>query len=131
MSEIVHLEDDGESFLKKVESLSGQVLTLCEQCGICSTSCPMVEEMDLTPAGIIRAVQLGDRSVLKSKAIWVCASCFSCTVRCPRGIDLAKVTEALRELTLRKKVDYLDLADARDEDYPAIALVSAVRKFTG
>ena len=37
----------------------------------------------------------------------------------------------LRELTLRKKVDYLDLADARDEDYPAIALVSAVRKFTG
>ncbi len=131
MSEIVHLEDDGESFLKKVESLSGQVLTLCEQCGICSTSCPMVEEMDLTPAGIIRAVQIGDRSVLKSKAIWVCASCFSCTVRCPRGIDLAKVTEALRELTLRKKVDHIDLADARDEDYPAIALVSAVRKFTG
>ncbi|HDH10036.1 MAG TPA: 4Fe-4S dicluster domain-containing protein [Chloroflexi bacterium] len=131
MSEIVHLEDDGESFLKKVESLSGQVLTLCEQCGICSTSCPMVEEMDFTPAGIVRAVQIGDRSVLKSKAIWVCASCFSCTVRCPRGIDLAKVTEALRELTLRKKVDYLDLADARDEDYPAIALVSAVRKFTG
>jgi len=131
MSEIVHLEVDGESFLKKVESLSGQVLTLCEQCGICSTSCPMVEEMDFTPAGIVRAVQIGDRSVLKSKAIWVCASCFSCTVRCPRGIDLAKVTEALRELTLRKKVDYLDLADARDEDYPAIALVSAVRKFTG
>jgi len=131
MSEIVHLEDDGESFLKKVESLSGQVLTLCEQCGICSTSCPMVEEMDLTPAGIIRAVQIGDRSVLKSKAIWVCASCFSCTVRCPRGIDLAKVTEALRELTLRKKVDHLDLAESRDEDYPAIALVSAVRKFTG
>jgi heterodisulfide reductase subunit C len=130
MSEIVRVEDDGE-FLLKVESLSGQVLTLCEQCGICSTSCPMVEEMDLTPAGIIRAVQIGDRSVLKSKAIWVCASCFSCTVRCPRGIDLAKVTEALRELTLRKRADHIDLAEVRDEDYPAIALVSAARKFTG
>ncbi len=131
MSEIVRLEDEGEAFLTKVEILSGQKLTLCEQCGICSTSCPMVEEMDITPAAIIRAVQIGDRSVIESEAIWVCASCFSCTVRCPRGIDLAKVTEALRQFTLRKNVNYIDLREARGEEYPTIALVSAVRKFTG
>ncbi len=131
MSEITRLDEEGEAFLTKVEILSGQKLTLCEQCGICSTSCPMVEEMDITPAAIIRAVQIGDRSVTESKAIWVCASCFSCTVRCPRGIDLAKVTEALRQFTLRRDVNYIDLREAQGEEYPTIALVSAARKFTG
>ncbi|HDI11902.1 MAG TPA: heterodisulfide reductase [Candidatus Acetothermia bacterium] len=131
MSEITRLDEEGEAFLTKVEILSGQKLTLCEQCGICSTSCPMVEEMDITPAAIIRAVQIGDRSVTECKAIWVCASCFSCTVRCPRGIDLAKVTEALRQFTLRRDVNYIDLREAQGEEYPTIALVSAARKFTG
>lgn len=86
--------------------------------------------MDVSPAGIMRAVQLGDEKILDSKAIWYCASCFTCTVRCPRGIDLAKVTEALRQMTLRKNVDHINI-EKIEEDLPAIAVVSALRKFTG
>ncbi len=133
MTEIMQVKEKNVKLHKKIEELSGEIVTLCEQCGICTTSCPMADEMDITPAGIMRLSQIGDEEVLKSKAIWICASCFTCTVRCPRGIDLAKVTEALRQITLRKNIDYIDFNDIKDElsQLPAIAVVSALRKFTG
>jgi len=127
---VIHIGKKNNELLKKTEELSGEKVTMCEQCGICTTSCPMAEEMDVSPAGIMRAVQLGDEKILDSKAIWYCASCFTCTVRCPRGIDLAKVTEALRQMTLRKNVDHINI-EKIEEDLPAIAVVSALRKFTG
>ena len=130
-----HIEEEENELLKKVQEISGEVVTLCEQCGICTTSCPMADEMDITPAGIMQAVKIGDKKVLESKAIWLCASCFTCTVRCPRGIDLAKVTEALRQIRLRKNEDHIDLKkvkeEEKEEDLPPIALVSSLRKFTG
>ena len=52
--------------------------------------------MDLNPNQVLRAVQLGDDSVLESKTIWVCASCQTCTTRCPQGIDVAAIMDALR-----------------------------------
>ncbi|HET6478072.1 MAG TPA: hypothetical protein VFF92_03230, partial [Dehalococcoidales bacterium] len=61
------------------------------------------------------------------------ASCFTCTVRCPRGVDLGKVMEAIRLITLRKNVDYVGVSDIpRDTigELPQIALVSSFRKHT-
>ena len=57
-------------FLKKVEELSGEVITQCDQCGTCSGSCPMVTEMDITPSQMMRMVQLGESEVMESKAMW-------------------------------------------------------------
>jgi len=132
MSEVIHLKERNKKLFEKIEEISGEKVTLCEQCGICTTSCPMADEMDITPAGIMRYSQMGDETVLDSEAIWICASCFTCTVRCPRGIDLAKVTEALRELNLRKNIDRIDVnhLDEELDELPAIAVVSALRKFT-
>lgn len=134
MTRVVILGDENEAFTRKVNEMTNDMITLCEQCGICSTSCPVAEDMDLPPSEIMRLVQLGDRYVLETKAIWVCASCFTCTVRCPRGVDLAKVNEALRQIKLRRNENYLDIdhLDPEEvEDLPAIALVSAMRKYTG
>ncbi len=128
------LNDNSEAFTKKVNEMTNDMITLCEQCGICSTSCPVAEDMDIPPSEIMRLVQLGDEYVLETKAIWVCASCYTCTVRCPRGVDLSKVTEALRQINLRTNVNYLDIdnLDSEEvEELPAIALVSAMRKYTG
>ncbi len=128
------LNDNSEAFTKKVNEMTNDMITLCEQCGICSTSCPVAEDMDIPPSEIMRLVQLGDEYVLETKAIWVCASCYTCTVRCPRGVDLSKVTEALRQINLRTNVNYLDIdnLDPKEvEELPAIALVSAMRKYTG
>lgn len=90
--------------------------------------------MDLKPSQIMRLVQLGlEEDIANSKTIWLCASCLTCSVRCPRGVDICKVMEALRLITLRKNIDYLELAKVPAEaitELPQIALVSCFRKHT-
>ena len=120
-------------FLNKINELSGETITLCDQCGTCSGSCPMVSEMDITPSQMMRMVQLGQMEVMDTKAMWICASCFACTVRCPRGLDLAKVAEALRQVKLREAIDHIDIKKIPEDEIrrlPQIALVSSFRKFT-
>lgn len=64
---------------------------------------------------------------------WKCASCHACTVKCPRGIDIAKVMEALRQEVLRKSEDKIILSEIPKEDIkemPQIAMVAGFRKLT-
>jgi len=134
MARKIVITSENVAFLKKISELSDQVITRCDQCGTCSGSCPMVEEMDITPAQIMRMVQLGQKEVMDTKAMWICASCFACTVRCPRGLDVSKVAEALRQVKLRQAIDYIDVNGIPDEEMerlPQIAIVSSFRKFTG
>lgn len=93
----------------------------------------MSNEMDYLPSKIIRMAQLGLEDALETKTIWVCSTCFNCEVRCPRGIDIANVMEALRQLMLRQKYDRVSLDELTPEelrDLPQIALVSNMRKLT-
>jgi heterodisulfide reductase subunit C len=130
----LELSHKNEAFLKKIEELSGETITRCDQCGVCSGSCPMVSEMDITPSQMMKMVQIGESEVMESKAMWLCASCFACTVRCPRGLDLSKVAEALRQTKLRKAIDYIDIRKFSEDEMqrlPQIALISGLIKFTG
>ena len=131
---LIPITEKNLEFLKKIEELSGEVITQCEQCGTCSGSCPMVLEMDITPSQMMRMIQLGESEVMNSKAMWLCASCFTCTVRCPRGLDLSKVAEALRQVKLRQAIDHIDIKKFPKDEIkrlPQIALISGMRKFTG
>ena len=123
-----------DEFVLKIQELSGQNLLACYQCGKCSAGCPAVSDMDILPNQIIRFAQLGLKDeLLKSKAIWICASCMTCNARCPKGINIAEVIEALRQFLLRKREDHVDvekLSDKEKEDVPPIALISNFRKFT-
>ncbi|MFQ6109480.1 MAG: 4Fe-4S dicluster domain-containing protein [Candidatus Aminicenantales bacterium] len=123
-----------DSFVIKVQEMSGQNLLACYQCGKCSAGCPAVSQMDILPNQIIRYAQLGLKDdLLKSKAIWICASCMTCNARCPKGINIAEVIEALRQILLRKRMDHVKvekLTDEERESVPPIALISNFRKFT-
>jgi heterodisulfide reductase subunit C len=125
----------GSDFVRKVKKISGQNLQLCYQCGMCSGSCPMVAKMDLSPRQIIELARLGlEEEIASSRTVWTCASCFACTVNCPRGFDISKLMEAIRLLTLRKNVDYVRPEGIPREErieLPQIAMVSGLRKFTG
>lgn len=125
---------ENASFKAKVEELSGEKIDLCFQCGACSSGCPLTEEMDLLPSTVIRYAQLGMGEVLDSKTIWICSTCFNCEVRCPRGIDIANVMEALRQMVLRTKYDRVSLDDLTPEELrelPQVAIISNLRKLTG
>ncbi len=120
------------AFSKKVAELSGVNLLSCYQCGKCSAGCPSASSMDLIPSQVIKLAQLGLENRLEdSNTVWVCASCYTCSVRCPRGVDVAKVMEALRQITLRKNIDYVKIREmpaGEITQLPTIALVSNLRK---
>jgi heterodisulfide reductase subunit C len=121
-------------FGRRVDDLSGQHVLACYQCGNCSSGCPLAEEMDLLPSTLMHLVQLGLRdAVLDSKTIWVCASCLQCTVRCPKGIDIQKVMDVLRQMSLAEGIDHFgpDQIDPRSAaEVPQPGLVSAYRKLS-
>jgi heterodisulfide reductase subunit C len=57
----------------------------------------------------------------------------TCNARCPKGINIAEVIEALRQILLRNRKDHLKvekLSDKEKEDIPPIALICSMRKFT-
>src|SRR3972149_10045907 len=78
----------------------GEKLMRCFQCGTCTSDCPIAEFSDTyRPRQIIRMTQLGlkDR-VLKSDTLWLCAACFTCTDRCPQGVEVASVIRVFRNI---------------------------------
>ena len=120
------------AFVREVEEISGEDLLACNQCGKCSAGCPVASVMDLLPSQVIRMAQLGMEEVLESRTIWICASCLTCVTRCPKGVDLPRLMEALREIALRSGVTEIDLSqlpgDLVDE-LPQLAIVGGFRKY--
>ncbi len=92
-------------FSEEVESAGPFNLTACFQCRKCSNGCPASFAMDLPPDLIIRLALLGQKDeILRSRTIWVCASCETCTTRCPNGVRIAELMDHFRELAVREGV---------------------------
>jgi heterodisulfide reductase subunit C len=45
-----------------------------------------------------------DDLVLNSKAMWLCASCETCTTMCPQDVDVAKVMDAVKITALHQGI---------------------------
>jgi len=122
-------------FTKKIELISGQNLFACYQCGNCTAGCPVSFAMEIGPHEAIRYTLLGlEEEVLRVNTFWLCASCLQCTSRCPKGIDIARVMDALRAVVLRKKeredaIRVSELPEEFLERAPQIVFVSGFRKF--
>jgi heterodisulfide reductase subunit C2 len=120
-------------FVREVETISEQNLLACNQCGKCSSGCPVAEALDVLPNGVIRLAQLGLEEVLEAQTIWICASCLTCVSRCPKGVDLPRVMEALRFVALRRGIQPVDVAALSVErvaDLPQMAIIGSFRKYS-
>ena len=133
--EYIKIGQEEKDFIVKVEEISGQNVYSCYQCGKCSAGCAFSHKMDKSVNQFIHLIQLGQKKrVLDANTHWICASCFTCTVRCPREIDVAALMEAIREISLRENPEKIRIADLPKESLgklPNIALVSNFRKKTG
>ncbi len=93
-----------DNFIEQVKKESGENPSLCYQCGNCTAGCPYTEFFDYPVTQIMRLIQAGQRdTVLGSKSIWLCATCETCTTRCPCEIDVAHIMDTLRNIAYREK----------------------------
>lgn len=82
----------------------GERLLGCIQCGTCSGTCPLSMYMDHTPRSLIEMVRAGAKDeVLRSSTIWVCASCYACTVACPKQIPITGIMHRLRRMAFESR----------------------------
>ena len=84
----------------------GEKLLRCFQCGTCTSDCPVARFSDTyRPRTLIHMAQLGLKErVLNSDTLWLCAACFTCTDRCPQGVEVASVIRVLRNLAAEKGI---------------------------
>lgn len=81
---------------ERIQEATGENVFLCYQCVKCTSGCPLAEYFDLAPNQVMRAAQLGmEERLFDSRTPWLCASCQTCTTRCPQGIDVARVMDFL------------------------------------
>jgi heterodisulfide reductase subunit B len=79
---------------ERIREATGENVFLCYHCVKCTSGCPLMEYFDLGPNQVMRAAQLGlEDLIFESKSPWLCASCQTCTTRCPQGIDIARVMD--------------------------------------
>lgn len=119
---------------REVAELSEQSVFACYQCGKCSAACPVAFAMDVLPHQIFRLVQLREGTrLMQSQAPWLCIGCLSCTTLCPKGLDPARLMEAVRKVHLRRlSTPFGSLTDdaRRLAALPQSAVVAAMRKVT-
>ena len=82
-----------------------EMVQSCIQCGTCTGSCPNAFAMDHTPRQLWRMVMMGQKDeIFHSKTFELCSSCYSCTLRCPRGLPLTDAMHQLKLIAIRDHI---------------------------
>lgn len=124
-----------ELIKEQISRMSGTDVKKCMRCGKCSGTCPSYDEMEYHPHQFVYMVENGDvETLMRSPSAYKCLSCFACVDRCPRGVEPAKIIEALRLCLIREKganhMSADDIPALVDDDLPQQAIVSALRKYS-
>lgn len=119
---------------EQILRISGSDVRKCMRCGKCSATCPSYDEMEYHPHQFVYMVERGDiNKLMESPSIYKCLTCFACVERCPRGVEPAKVIEAVRLEVIRQQgKNHLksdDIPALLDDDLPGQAIMTAMRKY--
>jgi len=88
---------------RRIQEELDENVYLCYQCVKCTSGCPVAEFFDWQPNQVMRALQLGQEDIaLESQTPWLCASCQTCSTRCPQGLDIAAIMDFLTREALER-----------------------------
>lgn len=118
-----------------IDITSGVNVRKCMRCGKCTAACPSYDEMEYHPHQFVYMVERGEiEPLINSDSLYKCLTCFACVERCPRGVEPAKVVEAVRLTAVRRQGNnHLvpeQIPAVIDDDMPQQAIVTAFRKYT-
>jgi quinone-modifying oxidoreductase subunit QmoC len=94
------------NFSREIEAIPGcENLTSCIQCGTCSAACLLSTFMDYSPRRVIALTRTGFKDdALRCMTIWLCTSCYACTVECPKEIQITNIMYALKQRAIKEEV---------------------------
>lgn len=74
----------------------------CNQCGKCSSGCPVARVLALRPRKIaLSAQRMRLDEMMLNEVIWTCAQCHQCLERCPRDISPYEVIIYLQNMAVK------------------------------
>ncbi|MBE9521975.1 MAG: FAD-dependent oxidoreductase [Proteobacteria bacterium] len=77
----------------------------CEQCGLCSSACPLTGVNGFNIRRILRYVELGlTEEIANSPSPWFCTTCGRCEGVCPNGVEILDIIRPLRSLSPPEQV---------------------------
>ena len=122
---------------EEILRMSGVNTAKCMKCGKCSATCPAYDEMEYHPHQFVYMVEKGDiEKLAASDSLYKCLTCFACVERCPRGVEPAKLIEAVRDVVIRTQgcnhmtmEQFAEKLAELGEDLPQQAIVTAFRKY--
>ena len=128
------MENKKANTVEQILRSSGVDVRKCMRCGKCTATCPAFDQMEYHPHQFVYMVEKGEiEKLAKSPSLYHCLSCFACVERCPRGVEPAKLVEAVRLSVIRAQgKNHLkpdQIPALLDEDLPQQAITSALRKY--
>ena len=98
MNHPIASEPSKKDLLKTIaEEKEAHEIFSCLQCGACTGSCPVSDFMPEPPRKIFALLRAGmEDRVKQSITPWICASCYTCQVRCPAKIKITEVMYLLK-----------------------------------
>ena len=85
------------SLLAEIQRYGAADVTACFSCGVCSATCPLVDDDGTFPRRMIRYAQVGLRDkLLSSRELWTCYACGQCSEQCPQEAEPGEFMAAAR-----------------------------------
>ena len=89
------------AFTDEIAANGGSSVMLCFQCGTCTAGCPSGKNTAYRTRKLMRAAQLGLKDeTVNSEDLWQCTTCYTCSERCPRDVQIVDVVTALRNIAV-------------------------------
>jgi NADPH-dependent glutamate synthase beta subunit-like oxidoreductase len=94
---------DNKKFAERFNDI--EMFRYCEQCGRCSSACPITGINAFNIRRLVRHVELDLIDDIAGSAMpWFCAACGRCEDACPNGIKILDITRTLRAIGPEKLI---------------------------
>ncbi|MGD2097655.1 MAG: FAD-dependent oxidoreductase [Desulfobacterales bacterium] len=94
---------DTKKFAERFNAI--EMFRYCEQCGRCSSACPITGINGFNIRRLVRHVELDlIDEIAGSSMPWFCAVCGRCEDACPNGIKILDITRTLRAIGPEKRI---------------------------
>lgn len=112
------------SLREAVRKINAEV---CDQCGKCSSACPVTARVEgFNPRQIIAKIALGkEGDLMKSGVIWTCTSCLKCKERCPEKLSPYDLILDLRRIAIDLQLPH---PEGYDESVKAVVETGAIQQ---